>query len=357
MSVVDIAGKSYRTHRKDNQPCLDCNHPTSSYGWCAKCELSCMEKHFLFWKTGDIELSKIIQFSQIKATQTCDYLEFIKFDEESLSDIYRRIWINGPRWNCDELGDIWCRSSPIEVALRELNNSQTLSHEFLEQLKKYYECLQNGTMADCFGITSDETGYGIYYPKLIGPKIKHNVRQIDVTQSAIEDLILKTKQADKLFSAGLRCLNEVGFKKDEEQAFKYFTKSANLEHTKGTYMVGYCYQYGAGVVRNERKAFEYYLKASELGHTKGIFNVGYCYRHGIGIEKDEIKALDYYKKVRGKLLQIPYNKFKNVKKIGQGGFSVIYKARWENQNVALKLFSKKNEDFTNEFKMLWNIQR
>ncbi|RIB29853.1 hypothetical protein C2G38_1995509, partial [Gigaspora rosea] len=103
-------------------------------------------------------------------------------------------------------------------------------------------------------------------------------------------------RAKKLVSTGLQYMNGIGFGKDEKKAFKYFMKSAELDHGDGSYMVGYCYQHGAGVIRNEHKAFEYYSKASELGYTKGTFNVGYYYRHGIGVEKDEIKALEYYKK-------------------------------------------------------------
>ncbi|CAG8785429.1 525_t:CDS:2, partial [Dentiscutata erythropus] len=168
MSDVGIEGKSNRTHRKANRLCPDCDRPRRSYGWCTKCESRCMEKNFPFWTSGDRDLDKIIQFSQISALQTCDYLEFIKFEdiefnnliaEGGFSKVYKGIWIDGPRWNWNELGDIWCRSGPIEVALKELKNSQILSHEFLEQLKRYYQCLQNGTMADCFGITrNNETG-------------------------------------------------------------------------------------------------------------------------------------------------------------------------------------------------------
>ncbi|RIB17986.1 kinase-like domain-containing protein [Gigaspora rosea] len=168
MSDVGIEGKSNRTQRKAIQFCPDCDRPRKSYGWCPKCESRCMEKNFPFWTSGNNELDKIIQFSQISAVQTCDYLEFIKFEDiefnnliakGGFSKVYKGVWIDGPRWNWDEIGDIWCRSGPIEVALKELNNSQILSHEFLEQLKRYYQCLQNGTMADCFGITrNNETG-------------------------------------------------------------------------------------------------------------------------------------------------------------------------------------------------------
>ncbi|CAG8675389.1 8413_t:CDS:2 [Racocetra persica] len=168
MSDVGIEGKSNRTHGRANLPCPDCDRPRISYGWCMKCESRCMEKNFSFWTSGNSELDKLIQRSQISAVQTCDYLEFIKFEDIEISKligrggfskVYKGVWIDGPRWNWDELGDIWCRSGPIEVALKELDNSQILSYEFLEQLKKYYQCLHNGTMADCFGITrNNETG-------------------------------------------------------------------------------------------------------------------------------------------------------------------------------------------------------
>ncbi|CAG8539193.1 232_t:CDS:2, partial [Scutellospora calospora] len=150
MSDVGIEGKNHRSENKVNRLCPDCDRPRISYGWCRKCESRCMEKKFPFWTSGNKNLDKLIQRSQILSMQICDYLEFIKFKDiefgniiakGGFSKVYKGVWIDGPRWNWDELGDIWCRSGPTEVALKELDNSQILSFEFLEQNGNLYEFL------------------------------------------------------------------------------------------------------------------------------------------------------------------------------------------------------------------------
>ncbi|CAB4381565.1 unnamed protein product [Rhizophagus irregularis] len=75
----------------------------------------------------------------------------------AFSSIYSAIWMEGPTWNLDEEAEVWNRNGPIKVILKRLDNSQSMSLEFINQLCKYHKCLQNGALADCFGITKDPT--------------------------------------------------------------------------------------------------------------------------------------------------------------------------------------------------------
>ncbi|CAG8719767.1 9467_t:CDS:2, partial [Acaulospora colombiana] len=103
----------------------------------------------------------------INATQPCDYLEWIDFKEFELikfvaeggyGTVYKADWLRGPCWHWDEADQLWCRNGPMTVALKRLKNSQNISSDFLDQVKRHYRCLQSGSLADCFGITRDDTG-------------------------------------------------------------------------------------------------------------------------------------------------------------------------------------------------------
>ncbi|RIB07554.1 kinase-like domain-containing protein [Gigaspora rosea] len=154
-------------YREESRICPDCNRVRVSYGWCKFCESEYMRLTFTSWQSGNKFIDLLIQHTQINATQVCDYLEYISFDNIEIiecvgrggfSSVYKGYWIDGPRWVWDEDEDFWRRSGPTKVALKRLDNSQNFSMTFLKQLEVYHNCLQNGSMADCFGITRDETG-------------------------------------------------------------------------------------------------------------------------------------------------------------------------------------------------------
>ncbi|CAG8638389.1 5808_t:CDS:2, partial [Scutellospora calospora] len=119
-----------------------------SYGWCKFCESEHMRLSFKKWKSGNKFIDLLIQRTQLNALHAYDYLEFINFDNIEInecisrggfSSVYKGYWLDGPRWLWDDIEDSWNRNGPI-------------------QLETYLHCLHSGSMADCFGITRDETG-------------------------------------------------------------------------------------------------------------------------------------------------------------------------------------------------------
>jgi len=46
--------------------------------------------------------------------------------------------------------------------------------------------------------------------------------------------------------------------------------------------LGYCYEYGIGILKDTRKAFELYTKAAKKGLAVAQLVLGYCCEHGIG---------------------------------------------------------------------------
>ncbi|GES99254.1 kinase-like domain-containing protein [Rhizophagus clarus] len=112
-------------------------------------------------------IDEFIQYTQLNANDSTDYLEWIDFNQFDLientnkrgafSSIYSAIWMEGPSWNLDEESKVWTRNGPVKVILKRLDNSQNINQEFVNQLRRYYKCLQSGSLADYFGMTKDLT--------------------------------------------------------------------------------------------------------------------------------------------------------------------------------------------------------
>src|SRR5687767_4373524 len=84
--------------------CPECNKPCISFGWCKECETSAMRVNFSYWTSGNESLDELIRHTQMRATQTCDYLEFIPFEKLEMvkyignggfSSVYSAFWLEG----------------------------------------------------------------------------------------------------------------------------------------------------------------------------------------------------------------------------------------------------------------------
>ncbi|GES95721.1 kinase-like domain-containing protein [Rhizophagus clarus] len=151
--------------------CPDCKRQRTTVAWCKTCDVATLKENFCNWTSGYHMIDELIRYTQLNANESMDYLEWINFDQFDLikntkiqgahSSIYSAIWMEGPRWNLDEVVEVWNRNGPIKVILKRLNNSHNMSQEFLNQLYRYHKCLQSGALADCFGITKDLTSHYI----------------------------------------------------------------------------------------------------------------------------------------------------------------------------------------------------
>ncbi|PKK74117.1 kinase-like protein [Rhizophagus irregularis] len=147
--------------------CSECKQKRTAVAWCKNCDIAILKENFCNWTSGNSIIDKFIRDTQLSANENMDHLEWIEFDQFDLveninkrgafSSIYSAIWMEGPTWNLDEEAEVWNRNGPIKVILKRLDNSQSMSLEFINQLCKYHKCLQNGALADCFGITKDPT--------------------------------------------------------------------------------------------------------------------------------------------------------------------------------------------------------
>ncbi|PKK75325.1 kinase-like protein [Rhizophagus irregularis] len=146
--------------------CSDCKRQRTAVAWCKNCDIAFLKENFNNWTSGSSMIDLFIRHTQLNANESMDYLEWIDFDQLDLieninkrgafSSIYSAVWMEGPRWNLDEVAELWTRNGPTKVILKRLNNSQNMSQEFVN-LYRYYKCMQNGALADYFGMTKDPT--------------------------------------------------------------------------------------------------------------------------------------------------------------------------------------------------------
>ncbi|CAB5301022.1 unnamed protein product [Rhizophagus irregularis] len=160
---------SYQGHKfipKELKDCPECGKPRISFGWCKDCETNSMKENFLYWTSENKVIDELIRHTQLNASQTCDYLEWIPFEKFEMvkyigsggfGSVYSALWMEGPRWNWDDGAQEWARAGPMTVALKRLENSQKISSSFINQIKTYHKCLQSASLAETFGITKDPT--------------------------------------------------------------------------------------------------------------------------------------------------------------------------------------------------------
>ncbi|EXX76246.1 kinase-like domain-containing protein [Rhizophagus irregularis DAOM 181602=DAOM 197198] len=147
--------------------CTNCKRQRTAVLWCKNCDIAFLKENFRSWTSENPNIDEFIRHTQLNANESMDYLEWIDFDQFELieninkrgafSSIYSAIWMEGPRWNLDEEAEVWTHNGPIKVILKRLDNSQNISQEFVNQLYRYYKCVQNGALADYFGVTKDPT--------------------------------------------------------------------------------------------------------------------------------------------------------------------------------------------------------
>ncbi|CAB5300931.1 unnamed protein product [Rhizophagus irregularis] len=151
---------------RELKDCPECGKPRISFGWCKDCETNSMKENFPYWTSENKEIDELIHHTQLNASQTCDYLEWIPFDKFEMvkyigsggfGSTYSALWMEGPRWIWDDGAQEWTRAGPMNVALKLLDNSQNISSSYIGQIKAYHKCLQSASLAETFGITKAPT--------------------------------------------------------------------------------------------------------------------------------------------------------------------------------------------------------
>ena len=99
--------------------------------------------------------------------------------------------------------------------------------------------------------------------------------------------------AEAQYIVGLDYLVGVGVQQDLKAAHSWFLKSALQGNKNAQYRVGSMFE---EVLMNNDEAFKWYYKASQQGHRDAQFNLAHCYAKGKGVKKDVNQAFIWYKK-------------------------------------------------------------
>ena len=86
---------------------------------------------------------------------------------------------------------------------------------------------------------------------------------------------------------------------DEEnysEAIQYFRKAAEWGHAEEQCLLGFCFEFGAGVSQDCEQAVYWYRKAAEQDHAEAQYLLGFCFQVGFGVPQDTAQAVYWYRK-------------------------------------------------------------
>ena len=133
--------KELKKRYKKRGLCKGCKQ--SSAVWCQSCNSERFQQNFQNWTSGNSDVDKLIQESQLNAKNYCEQLEWIEYDrfedieyitKGGFGKVYRANWKDGriEGWNYET--NQWQRDFNELVALKCLNNSKDMALEFLNEV-------------------------------------------------------------------------------------------------------------------------------------------------------------------------------------------------------------------------------
>lgn len=113
----------------------------------------------------------------------------------------------------------------------------------------------------------------------------------DFPSKLVEALILEaeTENAQAMVALGCHFMAN----KQDNLAFHWFDRAAEVGSVVGINNVGYCFLHSIGVAQDNELAFKMFSIAASAGNVDALGNVGTCYLEGIHVEIDMAKAFTY----------------------------------------------------------------
>ncbi|RIA84358.1 kinase-like domain-containing protein [Glomus cerebriforme] len=149
-----------------SKTCEECKHRNEWY-WCNTCNAEQFQRNFKNWSSGNDDIDKFIQHTQLSATDYSKVLEWIPYDrfhnieyiaKGGFGKVYKAKWIDGYIDYWDNKNQNWKRRYPNkDVALKSLNNSKNVTLEFIKEITSHHKISDRdyGTIIRFYGITQD----------------------------------------------------------------------------------------------------------------------------------------------------------------------------------------------------------
>ena len=139
-----IPNKELKRCYENHGLCKGCKQPNTGYDWCQPCISKHFQQNFKKWTSGNSDVDKLIQESQLNAKNEYEKLEWIEYDrfkyieyitKGGFGKVYKANWKNGYILNWDYETNQWKRYyGDWFVALKCLNNSKDITSEFLNEV-------------------------------------------------------------------------------------------------------------------------------------------------------------------------------------------------------------------------------
>ncbi len=126
----------------------------------------------------------------------------------------------------------------------------------------------------------------------------------------VQSLLIQAEQGDKraAFLLGSRYAMGQETARDDSEALRWFTQSAQAGLAEAQYNLGIMYAQGRGVQRDIKQAVSWYTRAAQQGLAIAQFNLGTLYSTGYGVTRDEAKAAQWLERAANKgIAQAQYN--------------------------------------------------
>lgn len=228
-----------------------------------------------------------------------------QYSEKSLSELLE-LSLNGDVIACTELGERYYSGTDVEkdidTAIAYFNQAADKGYAVAEFiLGRLYDEGQviqhNAELAFEYYTKSAEKNY---------PPALYSLGQmyyfgIECEKNDQEALYWILKAADELDNSDVYVFLSAIYKdseddsvKNEEKAFNYALKAAEMGDENAYNLLGTMYEMGCGVKQDFENAIKYYKLAAENGIEIAYLNIGAFYQFGCGVPKDERKAVEYY---------------------------------------------------------------
>ena len=121
----------------------ECKNTSNKENWCQPCYSKHLQNDFEKWTSGNIDIDKFIQKTQLVANISDRVIEWIPYHKlkhikyiakGEFGSVYSAFWLDGKidKWNINN--QQWDRLGYQRVALKILNNSSNSISDFLKEL-------------------------------------------------------------------------------------------------------------------------------------------------------------------------------------------------------------------------------